>query len=59
MRQCSAAVKLDGHNALNIKKRTFGVVGLGNFGSSVAKELQRFGNHVIGIDISEARVANL
>jgi trk system potassium uptake protein TrkA len=50
---------LDGHNALNIKKRTFGVVGLGNFGSSVAKELQRFGNHVIGIDISEARVANL
>jgi trk system potassium uptake protein TrkA len=50
---------LDGRNALNIKKRTFGVVGLGNFGSSVAKELQRFGNHVIGIDISEARVANL
>ncbi|WP_123792711.1 potassium channel family protein [Pacificibacter maritimus] len=44
---------------MNIKKRTFGVVGLGNFGSSVAKELQRFGNHVIGIDISEARVANL
>jgi trk system potassium uptake protein TrkA len=38
--------------------RTFGVVGLGNFGSSVAKELQRFGNHVIGIDISETRVAN-
>jgi len=34
------------------------VVGLGNFGSSVAKELQRFGNHVIGIDISETRVAN-
>lgn len=32
---------------------------MGNFGSSVAKELQRFGNHVIGIDISEARVANL
>lgn len=50
---------MDGRNALNIKKRTFGVVGLGNFGSSVAKELQRFGNHVIGIDISEARVANL
>lgn len=38
--------------------RTFGVIGLGNFGSSVAKELQRFGNHVIGVDISEARVAN-
>lgn len=41
------------------KKRTFGVVGLGNFGSSVAKELQRFGNHVIGIDISETRVSSL
>ena len=40
------------------RNRTFGVVGLGNFGSSVAKELERFGNHVIGIDISEARVAN-
>lgn len=37
--------------------RTFGVVGLGNFGSTVANELQRFGNHVIGIDISESRVA--
>jgi trk system potassium uptake protein TrkA len=37
--------------------RTFGVVGLGNFGSTVATELQRFGNHVIGIDVSEARVA--
>jgi trk system potassium uptake protein TrkA len=37
--------------------RTFGVIGLGNFGSTVATELQRFGNHVIGIDISEARVA--
>jgi trk system potassium uptake protein TrkA len=37
--------------------RTFGVVGLGNFGSTVATELQRFGNHVIGVDISEQRVA--
>jgi len=37
--------------------RTFGVIGLGNFGSTVATELQRFGNHVIGIDIDEARVA--
>ena len=43
----------------NTGNRTFGVVGLGNFGSTVAKELQRFGNHVIGIDVSEARVANL
>jgi len=36
--------------------RTFGVIGLGNFGSTVATELQRFGNHVIGIDLSESRV---
>ncbi|WP_439523352.1 potassium channel family protein [Marivita sp.] len=43
----------------NSGNRTFGVVGLGNFGSTVAKELQRFGNHVIGIDISDARVMNL
>lgn len=41
----------------NRGNRTFGVIGLGNFGSTVANELQRFGNHVIGIDISEARVA--
>ncbi|MGY9048164.1 potassium transporter KtrA [Puniceibacterium antarcticum] len=39
------------------KKRAFGVIGLGNFGSTVAKELSRFGNHVIGIDIDEARVS--
>ncbi len=37
--------------------RTFGIIGLGNFGSTVATELQRFGNHVIGIDIDEVRVA--
>ena len=37
--------------------RVFGVIGLGNFGSTVAQELQRFGNHVIGVDISEQRVA--
>lgn len=39
------------------KARIFGVVGLGNFGSTVAKELQRFGNHVIGIDLSERVVS--
>ncbi|MEC3860780.1 TrkA family potassium uptake protein [Mesobacterium sp. TK19101] len=38
--------------------RTLGVIGLGNFGSTVATELQRFGNHVIGIDTHEGRVAN-
>ncbi len=40
------------------KKRTFGIVGLGNFGSTVAKELARFGNHVIGIDLNEGAVGN-
>ena len=37
---------------MNRKKsgRTFGVVGLGTFGMTVAAELHRFGNHVIGID---------
>jgi trk system potassium uptake protein TrkA len=39
-------------------KRTFGVIGLGNFGGTVATELQRFDNHVIGIDISQTRVAS-
>ncbi|MBF9043797.1 TrkA family potassium uptake protein [Rhodobacterales bacterium HKCCE4037] len=39
--------------------RLFGVIGLGNFGSTVATELQRFGNHVIGIDVSQDRVARL
>jgi trk system potassium uptake protein TrkA len=42
----------------NKSGRTFGVVGLGNFGSTVANELQRFGNYVMGTDISEARVMN-
>ena len=40
------------------KARIFGVVGLGNFGSTVAKELTRFGNQVIGVDIDETRVTN-
>lgn len=40
-------------------KRVFGVIGLGNFGATVASELQRFGNHVIGIDLDERRVARL
>lgn len=41
-----------------LKNRTFGVVGLGNFGSAVATELTRFGNHVIGIDLSMALVSS-
>jgi len=37
--------------------RTFGVIGLGTFGSAVATELSRFDNYVIGIDIADAPVA--
>jgi trk system potassium uptake protein TrkA len=39
------------------RNRTFVIVGLGTFGATVAHELVRFGNHVIGIDISEKRVS--
>ncbi len=35
----------------------FVVIGLGNFGSTVATELKRFGNYVIGVDIDEDRVS--
>ena len=38
-------------------KRVIGVIGLGNFGSTVARELERFGNHVIGVDMNENLVA--
>ncbi|EKE44904.1 K+ uptake system component [Oceaniovalibus guishaninsula JLT2003] len=33
------------------------MIGLGNFGSTVATELVRFGNYVIGIDLDEALVS--
>lgn len=36
--------------------RVFAVVGLGAFGSTVARELVRFGNHVMGMDSDQARV---
>ena len=39
--------------------RTFAVIGLGNFGSTVATELARFGNYVIGIDRDEAAASRL
>jgi trk system potassium uptake protein TrkA len=39
------------------KLRSFAVIGLGTFGSTVARELARFGNHVIGIDIDERKVS--
>ena len=37
---------------------SFAVIGLGNFGSTVATELKRFGNYVIGIDLDETKVSN-
>lgn len=37
--------------------RSFAVIGLGTFGSTVALELARFGNEVIGIDSNEKLVA--
>jgi len=35
------------------KTRSFAVIGLGRFGGTVATELARFGNRVLGIDIAE------
>lgn len=43
----------------NHKSRSFAVIGLGTFGTTVATELARFGNHVLGIDTVERNVANL
>ena len=40
------------------KQRTFVVIGLGIFGSTVAKELARFGNHVIGVDRDDRKVSS-
>lgn len=37
-------------------KSKFAVIGLGSFGSTVAKELQRLGNEVLGIDQEESKV---
>jgi trk system potassium uptake protein len=41
------------------RRRNFAVIGLGSFGSTVASELARFGNHVLGIDTSEKCVARI
>lgn len=43
----------------NHRNRSFAVIGLGTFGTTVATELARFGNHVLGIDTLERNVANL
>ncbi|RVV98483.1 TrkA family potassium uptake protein [Mesobaculum littorinae] len=37
-------------------RRTFAIIGLGNFGKTVAGELARFGNYVIGLDRDERAV---
>ena len=39
------------------KTGTYAVIGLGTFGATVAKNLSRFGNHVIGIDSDDRRVS--
>ena len=39
--------------------RNVAVIGLGSFGSSVAAELSRFGDHVLGVDLDEGRVSRL
>lgn len=37
--------------------RSFGVIGLGNFGSTIATNLERFGDYVIGADTNKQRVS--
>ncbi len=39
------------------KSRNFVVIGLGTFGGTLARDLQRFGNNVIGIDVDERHVS--
>lgn len=41
------------------KTRSSAVIGLGTFGSTVASDLARFDNTVLGIDIDERRVSRL
>jgi trk system potassium uptake protein TrkA len=41
------------------RKGGFVVIGLDTFGATVAQELARFGNHVLGIDTNDRRVADL
>ena len=42
-----------------MQSRSFAVIGLGTFGSTVASELASFGNPVLGIDCKEQNVARL
>ena len=41
------------------KSHSFAVIGLGTFGTTVALELARFGNYVLGIDTVEQNVARV
>ncbi|GGG72749.1 potassium transporter KtrA [Salipiger pallidus] len=41
------------------KSRSFAVIGLGTFGTTVASELARFGNHVLGVDLQERNVSRI
>ena len=41
------------------RRRSFAVIGLGAFGSTIATELSRMGGHVLGIDTAERRVARI
>lgn len=41
------------------KSRSFAVIGLGTFGTTVASELARFGNHVLGIDTVDRNVSRV
>ena len=41
------------------KNRSVAVIGLGTFGTTVASELVRFGNHVLGIDTVERNVSKV
>lgn len=42
-----------------MKKRNFAVIGLGTFGTTVARELAQMGNSVLGIDCEEGPVSRL
>jgi trk system potassium uptake protein len=42
-----------------LKRKQFGVIGLGRFGSAMAVTLSQLGHDVIGVDGDEARVAHM
>ncbi|WP_295809442.1 TrkA family potassium uptake protein [uncultured Nitratireductor sp.] len=43
----------------DMEYNSFAVIGLGTFGATVASELARFGNHVMGIDLDEKNFGSL